>query len=468
MLALRVHAPCFRAANVLRPIARALALALCVAVLSFSPALLAQSVQTGERVVYVAPPPLGSEDGDGSSVTPLQSVQAGIERAFEQRSTQVIVALGEYNESLVLRDGVSISGGFLTSTGGWVRAADGMRSVLRGTTPIVAASIFEPTVLSGLHLIANDATTPGESVYGVFVVSCSGLHLRDVYIDAGRGAAGSTGAAGEAAPAASLGEAATVEQGGAGATSSCGARGGDGGAGGRSGEMGLAGAIGRNGGVSGVGGRSGSCVSPDRCTPGENGTPGGAIWHGSPGRDGISGSGGGFYSGWFRTSPGMLGGSGQPGAGGGGGGGGGARDSTGGGGGGGGAGGCGGAGGGGGGGGGASLGLVAIDSTVLLSDVMIETDQGGAGGVGGVGGAGGAGGFGGMGSPSPTDGHGGEGGRGGDGASGGFGGCGGGGAGGPSIGLYEVRAFVRDHATTIIIDASGVGGESCGNQGRRG
>ncbi|MFT6628777.1 MAG: hypothetical protein ACJA1R_002051, partial [Flavobacteriales bacterium] len=54
------------------------------------------------------------------------------------------------------------------------------------------------------------------------------------------------------------------------------------------------------------------------------------------------------------------------------------------------------------------------------------------------------------------------------GASGGFGGCGGGGAGGPSIGLYEVRAFVRDHATTIIIDASGAGGESCGNQGRRG
>ncbi|WP_438017426.1 hypothetical protein WMF18_42810 [Sorangium sp. So ce315] len=126
-------------------------------------------------------------------------------------------------------------------------------------------------------------------------------------------------------------------------------------------------------------------------------------------------------------------------------------------------GGCGGRGGGGGGYGGASLGIIALQGSVLtLEATKVTAGHGGRGGVGGTGQPGGAGPPGGYGGRHLVDGlwdacHGGKGGN------GGRGGDGGGGLGGPSIGVASLGATVTIASGATLDHGAGGDGGLAGN-----
>ncbi|WP_437622618.1 hypothetical protein [Sorangium sp. So ce1151] len=126
-------------------------------------------------------------------------------------------------------------------------------------------------------------------------------------------------------------------------------------------------------------------------------------------------------------------------------------------------GGCGGRGGGGGGYGGASLGIIALQGSVLtLEATKVTAGKGGDGGVGGTGQPGGMGHVGGYGGKHPVDGlwHACNGGKGGN---GGRGGDGGGGLGGPSIGVASVGATVTITSSATVEHGAGGEGGPAGN-----
>ncbi|WP_437755883.1 hypothetical protein [Sorangium sp. So ce1389] len=125
-------------------------------------------------------------------------------------------------------------------------------------------------------------------------------------------------------------------------------------------------------------------------------------------------------------------------------------------------GGCGGRGGGGGGYGGASLGIIALQGSVLtLEATKVTAGNGGDGGVGGTGQPGGVGhkgGYGGRGPGNSWDAcHGGKGGN------GGRGGDGGGGLGGPSIGVASLGATVTIGSSATLDHGAGGEGGLAGN-----
>ncbi|MGK3997996.1 hypothetical protein [Sorangium sp. So ce1024] len=125
-------------------------------------------------------------------------------------------------------------------------------------------------------------------------------------------------------------------------------------------------------------------------------------------------------------------------------------------------GGCGGRGGGGGGYGGASIGVVALQGSVLtLEATKVTAGNGGDGGVGGTGQPGGVGRKGGYGGRGPGNSwhacHGGKGGN------GGRGGDGGGGLGGPSIGVASLGATVTIASSATLEPGRGGEGGPAGN-----
>ena len=443
--------------------------------------------------VFVAPS--GSDAATcGGMAEPCATIQWGVDRATSIGASNVFVAAGDYAESVVLADGVSMFGGYDAGVG-WSRdpgahvsRITGVDGAIEGRAlTLLVDAVSAPTVVADMTLVGPDATGSlpggqGRSSYVVVVRNSNGaLEVRGNTIQSGSGAPGSAGtdglpAVGSPASSGGIGQPAadlvsacddsTRGGGGAGATSPvAGAAGGAGGHGGTidtdcanypltfdaTATGGLPGASAETaGGGFGLGGAS----SPV-CLPG---APGQA---GQPGADGGSGSGG-VPSGlliddFWHAADGLTGSAGTDGTGGGGGSGSGGCDSGvdsyGAGGGGGGAGGAGAtAVGSGGYGGGGSFGVVLISSGPTLASNQIQLGTGGDGGAGGDSGAGQAGGASGPGgSGSGVDS--GDGGAGGAGGRGGHSGAGGGGAGGIAAGVYSTAG-----STPILTDNAYSGG----------
>ena len=443
----------------------------------------------------------------GPMAEPCATIQWGVDRAASIGSGNVYVAAGDYTESVVLADGVSIYGGY-DAGAGWgrdpgtyVSRIAGVDGAIEGQAlTLLADAVTVPTVVADMTLVGPDAvgTAPngrGRSSYVVVVRNSTGaLLIQRNSIEAGSGAAGSDGidgtsASGTPAPGGAIGQAAAelaaacddIARGNGGAGGSSALAGADGGAGGHGGTMdtdcanyplvwdaaataGMGGlAAQTSGGGFGLGGSAGApCVAG---LPGQSG---------QPGTDGASGNGasanGMLMSGfWFGTDgePGMPG---ADGSGGGGGGGSGGcdtgTDSYGAGGGGGGAGGAAAPGvGTGGNGGGGSFGvlLVASSPEIAANQFVLGTaGDGGNGGSAGAGQPGGAGGAGGSGNSTDS----GDGGSGGLGGRGGHSGAGGGGAGGIVAGVYSTPgsapALTGNAFSGGTAGSGGTGGASAG------
>ncbi len=439
----------------------------------------------------------GDDLNDGSINSPLRSISKGIIVASEAGKANVLVSTGSYeNEEILFKDGVSVHGGY-SGVPNWTRTSNplSVTTILSGSAGLIADTVSNVN-LSFLKIQSFDASGNGESSVALTLKSCTGVALSNVTLLAGKGSDGTAGVNGLAGDKGGNGgpgnpgcESSTAlfcdgpcsqPSGGAGGSSSCGAYGGTGGTPGKSKSEGNPGENGSGSDSNGGTGGTLPVMGEEACY-----FSSGLDIHGGKGADGANGANGSggldvgsFVDGYYYFASGENGVDGDNGQGGGGGGGGmGGKsycDSYGSSGGGGGAGGCGGKAGTGGQGGGGSFALIIDDSTsILLENIVLESNNGGNGGAAGRGGTLGQYGFGASGGNYGGGGDqddGGCGGHGGNGGLGGIGGHGGGGGGGPSI------CFVRDSYSLVEGEktlsckygAGGEGGPSSGNKGKNG
>jgi hypothetical protein len=429
--------------------------------------------------VYVSK--TGNDSAQGTRADPLKTINAGIAKASARMpAVPVYVGSGEYDETVTMKAGVDVWGGYDAS---WMPSTTATEIVGPSSGAVLIDQITSATALHKVTVVSGDATAAGASSYAVIVTGSRMITLDSVTVTPGKGGDGVSGNGGVngggGGPGAAGGpgvehssvfcDSHTVPSGGGGGGSPCGmtgGRGGDPGVGDGGGANGAT--VGNAGGGAGGagGGHSGGICNGGNRTAGDGlpGAPGGA---GGNGTNGVGGMAAGVFVGaMYMTSDGTSGTPGGNGAGGAGGGGGGGGttdcDSSGSSGGGGGGGGCGGTNGTGGTGGGGSFGVVAVDSQVVLKGTTVMAGQGGNGGAGGLGGFGGIGGTGGTGGAyggSSEQDDGGCGDHGGNGGNGGNGGTGGGGGGGPSA------AAVCVGSATITIPQSMLNGGTGGTGG---
>jgi hypothetical protein len=458
-----------------------------------------------ERAIFVNAS--AGAGGTGSYKDPVKTISEGISKALSSGRDHVYVAAGTYNESVVLKAGVSVFGGY-ASDGTWKRNLAQHKTTItwsagaNSVRVVTAEGINVRTVLDGVEVVAGTNANPGGSSYAIWVKdSTNALTFVRVSAVGGSGGPGANGTAGARGPDGENGSDGTpgsddswCDEPGQNCDifGNCsgpplrgyGGRPGDdtcptginsaGGAGGKSGCDAHA-AYSPEGGYSSPGGAAGG-TAPNTKQAGGNGANGSTP---SPGVNGAGGSGGTIdANGFWKGNAGGAGAQGPNGVGGGGGAGGGGNDSGtfgtdawGGGGGGGGSGGCGGTGGTAGGAGGGSFGIFLFNASPRLESSALGHKSGGNGGNGGAGGGGGTGKGGGAGASGSSGG--GTGGRGGTGGNGARGGHGGGGSGGIAYGLY-LAGTSNPTCTTVTFSpvgsggTGGLGGTSQGNQGSTG
>ena len=394
----------------------------------------------------------GNDANAGSAAAPKKTIQAAIDQAIAGGS-DVYVESGSYAETITVRNGVSVYGGFLRSGATWLRDVAAYTTIINsGNNSAMTATSASSLTIDGLTVIAADAVMPGTSSTAILIRGGTDLNITNNILWAGNGADGVSGDRGTRGARGKDGSTVggnTQGGGSAGAAvgsgfakSGAGGKGGDGGGvASTNGKKGSGGGSGSSGQVDGGGGGNGGSGNDA-----DNGNSGGAGETGVAGNHGTAGKEIGTLSpAGYDVSNGGSGGVGGGGSGGGGGGGGeGSTFTKGTGGGGGSSGGAGGRPGGGGQGGGGSFGIVVTNgaANVTIADNTITTKDGGSGGDGAVGGGGGTAGT--RGTSSSSD-AGGRGGYGGYGGTGGPGGSGAGGGGGPTIGIL-VQSGLSDIA----------------------
>ncbi|HUT79126.1 MAG TPA: hypothetical protein VM285_15615, partial [Polyangia bacterium] len=395
----------------------------------------------------------------GSRRRPYASISAALDRADYlngidydgHRVVAIVVTAGDYEETVTLRDGVSILGGFTVEASDgepyWIRTDPPEADPLAGDHPgltriaavdvqqspkrllgIEARDILEPTLLDRLFVDTASAET-GVSLVGLLAGDSPGLHLRDCRVFTGPAPDGADGPQTPASPLNGLNGSpaglavvnncpvnalyATGRRGGGAVTcssptpseaanwSQCASL------------KGEPNPYGGTGGTNNCTSTCATCTASGTAPPGTGGADGsdatavyssvssGGWWSGGAqvdGQRGGTGFGGGGGAGfWTNASCGKVNGGG------------------------GGAGGCGGSPGAGGEHGGSSLALVAVGSSeIIVESCSFLAGDAGSGGQGGPGGLGGSGGTGGTpaGQPNSKGGNGGAGGDGGDGAGG--------------------------------------------------
>ena len=428
------------------------------------------------RMVFVRPD--ADALGDGTRDRPFQSVaQANALAGRDPNIVGIALARGTLHETVALRDGVSIYGGY-DAAQLWARdvtfesiieAAPAVNGQRRAVSAI---DIRRPTALQLLTLQVPDALVQGQTNIGLLATRAPGLALLEVRAFVGRGGEGASGLAGldgqDGGDGTSGGDCGGAF--GQGGVSVCLAEGGNGGSGGNQGEdgqsglrPGCGGAGGRRGGAGAGSDGSAGCTPGDRLAANDGaiaqapGVDAFDVWHSGDGRGGGDGQAG------------------LPGGGGGGGGGAAVIGGTAGAGGGGGAGGCGGRAGSGGSGGGGAFGLMALGSEGLTAiRCTFQIGDGGRGGDGGTAGQGGNGGSaggrgrgreaffcGGLAGP----GWGGDGGRGARGEAGGHGSAG---NGGPSVAVYCLDTPLEPDGHSLRVGNGGAAGLGSGAAGTAG
>jgi hypothetical protein len=425
----------------------------------------------------------------GALTAPCLTIGFGIQQAVSLARKNVLVALGDYPESVTLSSGINLYGGYSANFA--ARSLED-RATVSGSSSLdanpaqrftmLANGLTVPTEVSMLNVRGSNAPTGSSTLALVVRNDMAGnfrlSRSRILAGDAGAGLAGANGANGLSTPAGSGGNG-----GNAGVVAAC-----DDATRGNAGSGGINNVNGGNGGKGGFGGQAdidcrifslnqnpragqdGLTGFPFAVPFGEGGFGAGPCGIGERGADGrtthgangVGGDGFTVVGSFVVTAAGSTGSLGQDGTGGGGGGGSGGCDNGasafGAGGGGGGAGGvrapsagAGGAG------GGSSVGIFVVNASPSLIAVEIVRGRGGNGGAGGSGALGQTGGAGGLGGAAAGASQpGGAGGRGGD---GGNSGSGGGGAGGSAIGILTAGgAVVDDAGVTYSGGTAGAGG----------
>ncbi len=434
----------------------------------------------------------GNDSNSGTMNSPVKTLGKAISLANASDRNQIILSGKNFEESPLLKSGLSIFGGYKNNEGTWNEIDDPTKFTIPATG--WKLDTLQDITFSRIKFSAQADTNPGGNSIGLILKDCKDIQFRNVMIiaaDGTDGANGEDGADGDDAGDEGKGKDGTpgcensdfnvigihlcsgpcdMPTIGAGGASTCGANGGNGG---RPGDANHKGYAGQNGAGSttngGIGGDINHLHSDTDCSKTNPQTHGKDGKNGNTGSDGKGGkSFGEFSDSGYTNADGEDGETGENGQGGGGGGGGKGGttncNSYGSSGGGGGAGGCGGIGGGGGQGGGASLPLMLFSSkNIYFDSTTLETGKGGKGGNGAYGGNGGSGALGGKGGA-----YGGNwdqddagcGGNGGIGGAGGKGGNGGGGGGGPTICIVTKESTIlHESSITYVRRASGNGGE---------
>lgn len=316
----------------------------------------------------------GKADGKGTRSDPLPTIAAAVTKAVNTKHPRIYICDGKYNEPIKLTSAVSVYGGFDCT---WANTGVKPKITPAKGPAIDVSGVADEFVIQDVDATgSSDIAVKGSSSIGAFI-SKSKLTFKSVAISAGPGQDGAKGITGSnyTGASAAAGINANGATGGGEKTCTCG----DG-----TKSIGGRGADGNGANVS-----AGSSVplidNPNSggsnvtiCGPGTVGLGGDADVGGDP----IEPPGA-IVGGAWDTSP--LGGPGKSGRPAQGGGGGGAKTNTSGAGGGGGCGGCGGAGASAGTNGGASIGLISIDSTILMEASTVSATSGGKGGAGGDG-----------------------------------------------------------------------------------
>jgi len=162
--------------------------------------------------IYVATS--GDDAAPGSPTRPLRSIDVAVRRAFDSlRSSRprphVFVASGIYTETIHMRDGVSLHGGYRSDF--LARNPDGFEVIvvapadtdaLAGAALVIEDAGGQATVVESLTLRGRDALAPSAPALGVLIDRArSGLVLRDLRVRAGQPGAGANGTDGAAGPA---------------------------------------------------------------------------------------------------------------------------------------------------------------------------------------------------------------------------------------------------------------------------
>ena len=441
--------------------------------------------------VFVSTTGTDSPSSGLSSADPCRTIDYGVNRAFAESRSWVYIQSGEYQETVTLKEGISLRGGF---NSGWdlgpylddahrVEIHGGFYAAENQYVSLIVHQIDLKVFIADLVIFGPDASGTdggtGRSTYAVHVSESPQLVLDNIRITGGTASNGTDGADGSSAIQDSASDGSpggdaeeltggvcndSFQPGGAGGGTG-GRKGGDGGNGGKAdtncgawpwendldateGEDGKSNADGLAGGPGGSedqDGDDGQTPESDHGSGGSGASADGTVisgyWvpsdsHGSVGmlgEDGYGGSGGGG-SGGSDVGYDCLGSSG------GGGGSGGLRAPE---------------AGTGGGTGGSSFAVLCVDSVLTVKNVQIDLGTGGSGGDGGSGGKGQPGGSG----ASGGDAYGLTGGSGGDGADGGDSGGGGGGAGGNVYGIYLNSSTSNIESVEYINGTAGDGGD---------
>src|SRR5215831_2189717 len=142
------------------------------------------------RAVFVAPD--GDDAGPGTMAQPKKTLRAAIQAAMAQSPPKsVYIGDGEYFESVVVPDGVSLYGGYHRSLG-WMRNDE--PAIVHGEAIAMAAiDITRPTTIDHVTVLASDQTTAGRSSIGLLALRAHALTFRKGTLTAGAGAPGANG-----------------------------------------------------------------------------------------------------------------------------------------------------------------------------------------------------------------------------------------------------------------------------------
>ncbi len=147
----------------------------------------------------------GNDGNSGAIDKPLLTIQAALDKALDEGKRDVYVASGVYAESIVLREGIGLYGGY--SSDFKQRTVDLNVTVIMGeefladrpgaVNAVDIAGDPGTTVLDGFTIFGHNNMTPGGNSYAVYVRSCSdGLKISNNTVEAGSGGPGAKGSDG--------------------------------------------------------------------------------------------------------------------------------------------------------------------------------------------------------------------------------------------------------------------------------
>src|SRR5262249_10733771 len=121
--------------------------------------------------IYVARPPLGQPTAPGTQAQPVATIGRGIELAAQMSpGAHVVVAGGTYNESVTLRSGISLFGGF-DPNASWMPSSSSVSTIRGDETAVLAMGLTDETHVEGFTIRSADATSAaGASSYGIRIL----------------------------------------------------------------------------------------------------------------------------------------------------------------------------------------------------------------------------------------------------------------------------------------------------------